>query len=113
LPSLESFDIILSSSTTITKEITMKKTTTSNKLKMKKMFAAVQTIVDREDPEDSTFEIIGVYASKKTAETALAKAKQKFLNDVPCDDDQDPEDMLLDDEDRTYDWYVTQVNVEV
>ena len=90
----------------------MKKTTTSNKLKMKKMFAAVQTIVDREDPEDSTFEIIGVYASKKNAETALAKAKQKFLNDISCEDDEDPEDMLLNDDDRTYDWYVTPVKVE-
>ena len=91
----------------------MKKNTISNKPKMKKMFAAVQTIVDREDPEDSTFEIIGVYASKKTAETALAKAKQAFLDDIPCEDDRDPEDTLLDDEDRTYNWYVTQVNGEV
>lgn len=80
---------------------------------MKKMFAAVQTIVDREDPENSTFEIIGVYASKKTAESELAKAKQKFLDDIPSEDDIDPEDMLLDDYDRTYSWYVTQVNVEV
>ena len=90
----------------------MKKTTTSNKLKMKKMFAAVQTIVDREDPEDSTFEIIGVYASKKNAEMALAKAKQEFLDNIPPEDDRDPEDMLSDDIDRMYDWYVTHVNVE-
>ena len=91
----------------------MKKTMASNKLKMKKMFAAVQTVVDREDPEDSVFDVIGVYSSKKTAEEVLAKAKQKFLNDIPCGDDEDPEDMLLNDDDRTYDWYVTPVKVEV
>jgi hypothetical protein len=91
----------------------MKKNTISNKPKMKKMFAAVQTIVDREDPEDSTFETIGVYSSKKTAEIALAKAKQTFLDDIPSEDDRDPEDMLLDDVDRMYNWYVTSVNVEV
>jgi hypothetical protein len=80
---------------------------------MKKMFAAVQTIVNREDPEDSMFEIIGVYASKKTAETELAKAKREFLDDIPSEDDRDPEDMLDDDIDRMYNWYVTPVMVEV
>ena len=53
------------------------KKTTAKKLKMKKMFAAVQTIADREDPEDSIFEVIGVYSSKKTAQAELEKAKQK------------------------------------
>ena len=80
---------------------------------MKKMFAAVQTIVDREDPEDSIFEVIGVYSSKKIAQAELEKAKQKFLEDIPCADDEDPEDTLLDDYDRTYDWNVTPVNVEI
>lgn len=89
------------------------KKTTAKKLKMKKMFAAVQTIADREDPEDSSFEIIGVYSSKKTAQAELEKAKQKFLKDIPCADDENPEDKLLDDCDRTYDWNVTPVKVEV
>lgn len=82
-------------------------------LKMKKMFAAVHTIADREDPEDSTFDLIGVYTSEKTAKMALAKAKQEFLDDIPHGDDEDPEDTLLNDDDRIYNWYVTQVNVEV
>ena len=89
------------------------KKTTAKKLKMKKMFAAVQTIVDREDPEDSIFEVIGVYGSKKTAQVELEKAKRKFLKDIPCADDEDPEDKLLDDCDRTYDWNVTSVKVEI
>ena len=89
------------------------KKTTAKKLKMKKMFAAVQTIVDREDPEDSIFEVIGVYSSKKIAQAELEKAKQKFLEDIPCADDEDPEDTLLDDYDRTYDWNVTPVNMEI
>jgi hypothetical protein len=91
----------------------MKKNNISNKPKMKKMFAAVQTMVDREDPENSIFEIIGVYTSKKTAEKILAKFKQTFLNVIPCGDDEDPEDVLLNNIDRTYDWYVTSVRVEV
>jgi hypothetical protein len=91
----------------------MKKNNISNKPKMKKMFAAVQTMVDREDPENSIFEIIGVYTSKKTAEKILAKFKQTFLNVIPCRDDEDPEDVLLNNIDRTYDWYVTPVKVEV
>ena len=89
------------------------KKATAKKLKMKKMFAAVQTIVDREDPEDSIFEVIGVYSSKKTAQVELEKAKQKFLRDIPCADDEDPEDKLLDDYDRTYAWNVTPINVEI
>jgi hypothetical protein len=91
----------------------MKKNNISNKPKMKKMFAAVQTMVDHEDPENSIFEIIGVYTSKKTAEKILAKFKQTFLNVIPCGDDEDPEDVLLNNIDRTYDWYVTSVRVEV
>ena len=89
----------------------MKKT--AKKLKMKKMFAAVLTIVDREDPEDSIFEMIGIYSSKKTAQFELEKARQKFLKGIPCADNEDPEDRLLDDCDRTYDWNVTPVKVEI
>lgn len=89
------------------------KKTAAKKLKMKKMFAAVQTIVDREDPEDSSFEVIGVYSSKKIAQTELEKAKQKFLKDILCADDEDPEDKLLDDCERTYDWNVTPIKVEI
>lgn len=91
----------------------MKKNTINNKQKMKKMFAAVQTMFDREDPEDSIFEIIGIYASKKTAEKTLAKFKQTILDAVPCGDDEDPEDVLLNNDDRIYNWYVTSVMVEV
>ena len=85
---------------------------TAKKLKTKKMFAAMQTVIDREDMEDSDVTVIGVYASKKTANAELEKAKTKFLSNIPCEDDRDPEEVLLDDEDRTYNWYVTPVKVE-
>lgn len=91
----------------------MNKNIIGNKPKMKKMFAAVQTMVDHEDPEDSIFEIIGVYASKKAANRNLEKFKRAILDTVPCRDDEDPEDVLLNDNDRTYNWYVTSVMVEV
>ena len=89
----------------------MKKTV--KKLKMKKMFAVVQMIIDCEDPEDSIFEMIGIYGSKKTAQAELEKARQKFLKGIPCTGNEDPEDRLLDDCDRTYDWNVTPVKVEI
>lgn len=85
---------------------------TAKKLKTKKMFAAMQTVIDREDMEDSEVTIIGVYASKKTANAELKKAKMEFLSNVPCEDDKDPEEVLWNDEDRTYNWYVTPVKVE-
>lgn len=91
----------------------MTKKNATKKPKMKKMFAAMQTIVDREDPEDSSFDVIGVYSSEKIAQAALKKAKQEFLNDIPCADDKDPEEMLEDDYDRMYDWNVISVNVEI
>ena len=86
---------------------------TAKKLKTKKMFAAIQTIIDREDPGDSDVTIIGVYASKKTADVELKKAKMEFLSNIPCEDGKDPEDVLWDDLDRMYDWHVASVKVEV
>lgn len=86
---------------------------TAKKLKTKKMFAAIQTIIDREDPEDSDVTIIGVYVSEKTADVELKKAKMEFLSSIPCEDGKDPEDVLWDDLDRMYGWHVAPVKVEV
>jgi hypothetical protein len=81
------------------------------KPKMKTMYAAVQAIYDREDLEDSTVEIIGVYSSRKIAGAELEKAKLKFLAEI----DDDPglaEENIEDDYDRSYNWFVQKVKVE-
>lgn len=89
---------------------TIKKTATK-KMTMKKMFAVVQTVFDREDLEDSEVTICGVYATKKIADQKCDEAKQKFLEDIPGDLEEN-EAMLDDDCDRMYNWYVTPVNVQ-
>lgn len=83
----------------------------AKKLKTKKMFAVVQTVFDREDLEDSEVTICGVYATKKIADQKCDEAKQKFLEDIPGDPEEN-EAMLEDDCDRMYNWYVTPVKVE-
>ena len=91
----------------------MKKSAKNMKMKMNKMYAAVYTCIDHEDPEDSIVEVIGVYSSKKTAEAMLEKHKQDFLDSTPWADEEDPEYCLLnDDTDHTYSWHVDPVKVE-
>ena len=85
---------------------------TAKKMPMKKMFAAVRAIYDREDLEDSEVKVFGVYASKKKANEELEKRRAKDLKSV-ADDPDEAERMIDGDCDRYYDWYVTPVSVEI
>ena len=89
----------------------------AKKSKMKKMYAAVQAIYDREDLEDSEVTIIGVYASKQSAQKALDEAEEQFLRNASYDDSDEfdideARSQLEDDCDRIYNWYVSEVKVE-
>ena len=93
-----------------------KKSKTS-KPKMKKMYAAVQAIYDREDLEDSEVTIVGVYASKQSAQKARDEAEKLFLQDFMYDDSDEfdideARSLLEDDCDHIYNWYVSEVKVE-
>ena len=86
----------------------------AKKTKMKTMYAAVQAIHDRKDLEDSSVEIVGVYATKKAAQAAANESRLKFLKDIvdPDEDIEAAEAVLEEDCDRTYDWFVKKVKVE-
>ena len=75
------------------------------------MYAAVRAVYDREDLEDSEVEIIGVYASRKTAGAELKKARLRFLGEID-DDPERAEENIEDDCDRSYNWFVRKVKVE-
>ena len=91
----------------------MTKKNATKKPKMKKMFAVVQTVFDREDLEDSEVKICGVYAIKKIADQKCDEAKQNFLKGVGAESLERAEEMLEDDYDRMYGWNVIPVNVEI
>lgn len=79
----------------------------------KKMFAAVNAIYDREDLEDSVVTIIGVYGTEESAKQALEEHRVDFLADLDEEDEAHAEEMLYDDNDRHYAWFVQSVEVEV
>lgn len=81
--------------------------------KTKTMYAVVQLVADREDPEDSSAEIVKVFKSKKAADKGLVEARKEFLLECVADDIEEAEALLDSDCERYYSWSVKPVKVEV